>query len=71
MGKCNEKTCGECYYWEIDEITTPDDYFVFEYCEIGQGPDAGITRDTPACDSFRPLRLVAAAGEGGVKHARL
>ena len=48
----NEKTCGECRYCDEDESWSEDDYFWFHFCEIGQGPEDGITTETPACKCF-------------------
>ena len=53
----NEKTCGECRFCDEDESWWEDDYFWFHFCRIGQGPEDGITTETPACKCFVPLRI--------------
>jgi hypothetical protein len=52
----NKNKCGDCSHFDEDEAWSEDDYWWFNFCDIGKNdPFEDFDKDTVACDCFKPL----------------
>lgn len=54
MSEC-KRTCADCRHFDEDESWSEDDYFYFNFCDIGAKDSDEITPATEACAAFTPI----------------
>ena len=49
------RTCADYKYFDEDESWSEDDYFYFNFCDIGAKDSEEVTPETEACAAFTPI----------------